>query len=68
MDIIKALTPELDATGLPWTVVTRSKHTQVILAGKIVATLPLKGKSSDRCRRPFLNARAMIRRAARNPT
>jgi len=55
---------ELDATGLPWELVPGKRHVHVRLNDKLVGILP-RGKHSAADRRPVLNLRSQIRRAAR---
>lgn len=55
---------ELEATGLPWDLVPGKRHVHVRLNDKLVGILP-RGKQPSADRRPMLNLRSQIRRAAR---
>ena len=57
----------LDVTGLPWEVVTGSKHYHVRLAGYLVGVLP-KGNTRDRHQRSTKNLIANIRNTTRKLT
>lgn len=57
----------LQATGLPWTIETGSKHYHVRLAGYLVGVLP-KGNTRDRHQRSTKNLISNIRNTTRKLT
>lgn len=65
MGLLATLRPELEATGMPWSTATGSKHIKLYVGTRLVGILPLKDRGSSRSKRAALNIRAQIRRAAK---
>lgn len=53
---------DLEATGLPYTIETGSRHRKIKILGHLVGILPMKGVDNRGDRRAYLNVRAQIRR------
>lgn len=63
---IDILRPDLDATGLPWRTETGSRHIKLYLNDRMILVLSNgSAKKAGGCR-DLKNARATIRRQARN--
>jgi hypothetical protein len=58
----KEIQEALDATGLPWEVISGSRHFKIVLAGRMVGIL---GRRCVNVGRAEANTVAQIRRAAR---
>lgn len=60
----KRLRDALEETGLPWSVTQGKRHKLVRLNGALVCILP-NGAITERSQHAVLNARAQIRRSAK---
>ena len=62
--VMEVLRPELEASGLPWSIDNGGKHLKLRLGGRLIGVLP-KGSSHTQDPRATKNLVAQIRRAAR---